>query len=38
MLGHSQYEHGAYNEFLKSYDPTWGAFRSITAPTLGNHE
>jgi Calcineurin-like phosphoesterase len=38
MLGDSQYEHGAYNEYLKSYDPTWGAFKSITAPTLGNHE
>ena len=38
MLGDSQYEHAAYNEYLKSYDPTWGAFKSITAPTLGNHE
>jgi acid phosphatase type 7 len=24
--------------YLGSYDPTWGAFRSITRPALGNHE
>jgi hypothetical protein len=24
--------------FLGSYDQTWGAFRSITRPALGNHE
>ena len=24
--------------YFGSYDPTWGAFRSITRPALGNHE
>ncbi len=38
MLGDAQYERGEYAQFLKSYDPTWGVFRSITAPVPGNHE
>lgn len=38
VLGDAQYEHGEYNQFLSSYDPTWGVFRSITAPVPGNHE
>jgi hypothetical protein len=38
MLGDAQYERGEYSQFLRSYDPTWGAFRSITAPVPGNHE
>lgn len=38
MLGDAQYQHGEYSQFQKSYDPTWGAFRSITAPVPGNHE
>jgi acid phosphatase type 7 len=38
MLGDAQYEHGEYAQFQRSYDPTWGAFKSITAPILGNHE
>jgi hypothetical protein len=38
MLGDAQYERGEYAQFLRSYDPTWGAFKNITAPILGNHE
>ena len=37
-LGDAQYEKGEYAQFLNSYDPTWGAFKDITAPVLGNHE
>ena len=37
-LGDAQYEHGEYAQFMRSYDPTWGAFKNITAPVLGNHE
>lgn len=38
VLGDEQYEHGEYAQFLASYDPTWGAFKSISAPVPGNHE
>jgi hypothetical protein len=38
MLGDGQYEHGEYTQYLHSYDPTWGAFKNITDPILGNHE
>ena len=38
VLGDAQYEKGEYAQFLNSYDPTWGAFKDITAPVLGNHE
>jgi len=37
-LGDAQYERGEYAKFMSSYDPTWGAFKAITAPVLGNHE
>lgn len=38
VLGDAQYEHGEYRQFLNSYHPTWGVFRSTTAPVPGNHE
>ena len=38
VLGDAQYEHGEYNQFLNSYHPTWGVFRSTTSPVPGNHE
>ena len=38
VLGDEQYEHGEYSNFLRSYDPTWGAFNNIAAPIPGNHE
>ena len=37
-LGDEQYEKGELAQFMKSYDPTWGAFRNITSPVTGNHE
>ncbi len=37
-LGDLQYERGEYSHFRKSYDRSWGRFRSITRPTPGNHE
>ncbi len=38
MLGDGQYERGEYAQYLRSYDPTWGAFKNITDPVPGNHE
>jgi hypothetical protein len=37
-LGDTQYYCGGYNAFLQSYDRSWGAFKSITHPSVGNHE
>ena len=37
-LGDTQYQHGTYQGFLTSYAPTWGRFRSISHPVIGNHE
>lgn len=37
-LGDAQYGHGTLANYLGSYDPTWGVFRRITRPALGNHE
>ncbi len=37
-LGDVQYECGDYANFLRFYDPTWGRFRAITHPAIGNHE
>jgi acid phosphatase type 7 len=37
-LGDAQSEDGKIATYLDSYDLTWGAFRSITRPALGNHE
>jgi hypothetical protein len=37
-LGDTQYERGQYREYLRSYDPTWGRFKSRTYPVPGNHE
>jgi acid phosphatase type 7 len=37
-LGDAQYENGELANYLASYDPTWGAFKSITRPATGNHE
>jgi len=32
------YDEGTATEFHNWYQPTWGQFRSITNPTIGNHE
>ena len=37
-LGDEQYNSGSASAFLASYDPTWGTFKSITNPAVGNHE
>ncbi len=37
-LGDTQYEKGALSDFNTYYDPTWGAFKSLTHPSVGNHE
>ena len=37
-LGDLQYEQGALAEFRAFYDKSWGAFKSITSPAVGNHE
>jgi calcineurin-like phosphoesterase family protein len=37
-LGDTQYEAGTPIDFRLSYNPTWGRFKSITRPIIGNHE
>ena len=37
-LGDIQYACGGYQAFLAAYDPTWGRFKSVTRPAVGNHE
>jgi acid phosphatase type 7 len=37
-LGDNQYMDGTLSKYLASYDKTWGAFKSITSPSPGNHE
>jgi hypothetical protein len=32
------YEYGTAQEFATHYDPVYGRLKSITAPTIGNHE
>jgi len=38
LAGDIQYERGEYENFLQSYDPTWGRVNGITYPAPGNHE
>jgi hypothetical protein len=37
-LGDNQYEKGSLEDYQKYYAPTWGKFKSITHPVVGNHE
>jgi hypothetical protein len=37
-LGDTQYELGAYRDFLDFYAPSWGRLKGITYPVVGNHE
>ena len=37
-LGDNQYEHGELENFAAVFDPTWGRFRGMTHPAVGNHE
>ncbi|HEY9824761.1 MAG TPA: metallophosphoesterase, partial [Stenomitos sp.] len=36
--GDNAYPRGTTEEFQKCYEPTWGAFKSRTYPTPGNHD
>ncbi len=38
LLGDLQYLDGKYEDFLGSYDPTWGRMKSISYPSPGNHD
>jgi len=37
-LGDEQYPDAALDSFMAGYDKTWGAFKAITHPAVGNHE
>lgn len=37
-LGDNQYPTGAFEDFQDSYDRSWGRVKSITHPSIGNHE
>jgi uncharacterized repeat protein (TIGR01451 family) len=37
-LGDIQYENGAADKFLQSFDPTWGRVKGLIHPAVGNHE
>jgi hypothetical protein len=37
-LGDNQYNSGSLTQFNAVYNPTWGRVKSITRPTIGNHE
>ncbi|MFN8187625.1 MAG: PKD domain-containing protein [Gaiellales bacterium] len=37
-LGDLQYEKAKLSDFQQSYDLSWGRFKSITYPAVGNHE
>ena len=37
-LGDNQYYCGGYQAYLQSYDLSWGRVKSITRPSVGNHE
>jgi hypothetical protein len=38
ILGDEQYEVGRYEDFLGSFDKTYGAFKFLQRPSPGNHE
>jgi hypothetical protein len=38
VLGDNQYEHGELANFMAVFEPTWGRFRHVTHPAVGNHE
>ena len=37
-LGDIQYVHGTASNYAASYNPTWGRYKDITYPAIGNHE
>nr|WP_273378020.1 metallophosphoesterase [Actinopolymorpha pittospori] len=38
MLADGQYDVGTLEAFQSSYDKSWGAFKDMTYPAVGNHE
>jgi hypothetical protein len=38
LLGDNQYEHGELANFQAAFEPTWGRFKAISHPAVGNHE
>jgi acid phosphatase type 7 len=38
VLGDVQYEDGTLTKYQQSYDLSWGRFKNITHPAVGNHE
>ena len=38
VLGDAQYEEGTLEQFMGSYDLSWGRVKPITRPVIGNHE
>ena len=37
-LGDNQYENGAYDKYMASFDASWGRFKGLIKPAPGNHE
>ena len=37
-LGDNQYDAGVFDKFMTSYDLSWGKFKALTYPAIGNHE
>ena len=37
-LGDNAYEDGTAQEFQDCYEPSWGRFKDITYPAIGNHD
>jgi hypothetical protein len=37
-LGDNQYENGAYDKYMASFDASWGRFKGLIRPAPGNHE
>jgi hypothetical protein len=37
-LGDNQYQEGTLNQYLNSYKWSWGRFKGLTSPVVGNHE
>jgi len=38
VMGDTQYDRGALSEYQGSYGPTWGAYKSVTKPAVGDEE
>ena len=37
-LGDTQYERGVFSDYMASFEPSWGTFKSLIRPAPGNHE